>query len=301
MKINNIKSFRKKDQRLLQDFTNRLIAQRLVVLLKVTWVRPNHVTFISLIAGLTAAYLITTDLPRLAPGLPKLLEKVEGVPVPHHVINASLGMSRINGDQSRITVVISDRFADLLQESLNESFPKIRIAVQENHLGTADAVWQAIFQNQYPDCQSVFVLMGDQPLITSQDLDAFHRFFVDDPLVGEGILAFEEYRQKPEFQKCGKVFFNGDGKFDRIETAVQSGAQRNCFTRDRISSKPHGFVARSRCSIRMSTTILKKSFISMMLFVARSTTRALVCASARFPSISLESTPRARFRKCANE
>lgn len=109
MKISQLVSFRKRDQRVLQDFSNRLIAQVLVVRLKNSWVRPNHVTFVSLIVGLSAAFLVTTDLPSWIPGLllffSLVLDSADG-----QLARAQNRMSKIGG--------LFDKCSDRVKESL---------------------------------------------------------------------------------------------------------------------------------------------------------------------------------------
>lgn len=166
----------------------------------------------------TGAVILAGGKRELTPGLPKLLELIRGAPVLHHVINAVKGTKRINGEESVITVVISSRFEEQLRESLR-AFPGIGIAVQDHHLGTADAIFQAIDQDVYPkECGHVFTLMGDQPLVTSGDLDLFFRDFIDQPFVRAAILAFREDRRKSEYQKCARVFFDHLGKFHHLKT-----------------------------------------------------------------------------------
>lgn len=173
----------------------------------------------------TGAFILAGGKRELTPGLPKLLELTKGAPVLHHVINAVKGSTRINGDESLITVVISSRFEEKLRRSLL-AFPKIGIAIQEHHLGTADAIFQAIDQGVYPEnCGHVFVLMGDQPIVTTEDLDCFYRDFTDGFLQRAGILAFHADRTKSEFQKCARVFFDERGRFHHLKprTPIEAG------------------------------------------------------------------------------
>ena len=139
----------------------------------------------------------------------KLLESVYGQPVLHHVINAAKGMKTIRGEESLITLVISRQFEDGLRESLR-AFPGIRIAVQPFRKGTLDALRVALDSGTFPKSQHLLVIMGDMPLVTSEDLDLFVKRFSTSKQTRAAILAFREDRRKPEFVKCGVVqFFRG--------------------------------------------------------------------------------------------
>lgn len=149
------------------------------------------------------------------PHRPKLLEDVTGKPVLHHVINSVRSIKKVT--VSGITIVISDRFENILCESLR-SFPDLQIAVQESHRGTADAVWCAIEQDMYPNSDNLFVLMGDQPLITSQDLEEFYQQHSAHASIRASILTFREDRNKREFRKCAKVIRRWGEKFLALKT-----------------------------------------------------------------------------------
>ncbi len=160
---------------------------------------------------------------------PKLLEKINSHQVLHYVIQAAGGIQAMKVVGT--TVVVSTRFEDVLRNFL-QSFPKVVIAVQESHRGTADAVWQAIEQGFYPkagQADYVLVLMGDQPLITSRDLDIFCTDFVEaKPLKRAGILTFMGDRHQNEFHKCGVVIRDPERKFINLQSRIplsDSGAE----------------------------------------------------------------------------
>ncbi len=143
--------------------------------------------------------------PKHAPWRPKLLEPLNGQTVISYVIDAASGVTaaRVVG----VTAIISTRYEEVLRQELKK-FPDIQIAVQDNHRGTADAVWQAIKQGVFPQADEadfVVVLMGDQPLVTSHDLDEFIISFLEHQPMRAGILTFNENRRKPEYRKCGVV------------------------------------------------------------------------------------------------
>jgi len=143
--------------------------------------------------------------PKHAPWRPKLLEPLNGQSVISYVIDAATGVSA--AQVVGITAIISTRYEEVLREELKK-FPNINIAVQDNHRGTADAVWQAIRQGAFPQADEadfVVVLMGDQPLITCHILNEFVASFVGHQPMRAGILTFHQNRRLPEFHKCGVV------------------------------------------------------------------------------------------------
>jgi len=145
---------------------------------------------------------------REAPNLPKLLELINGKPVLQYVLEAAQGIRRAM--VSSITAVISTRY----EEPLREFFlpHNVHIAVQHTHHGTADAIWQSVLQGVYPDTDYLLVLMGDQPLITAEDLDEFVACMQQEKKRA-AILTFEESRENPDFKKCGVVQRDADGRF----------------------------------------------------------------------------------------
>ena len=146
-----------------------------------------------------------------APWLPKLLELVGNKPVLSYPLQAIRGMTRVSINS--ITTIISARYGEQLKEFLRPH--SVEIAIQTTHHGTAHAIWEAINQGAYPNTDYVLILMGDQPLITSEDLDAFFGYMVQSKQRA-GILTFEESRQNDDYKKCGVVHKNAYGEFTHI-------------------------------------------------------------------------------------
>ena|GEM_PF-1763743 len=157
-----------------------------------------------------------------APDRPKLLEDMCGIPVMHHVINAAQGIrrARVVG----ITAIISSRFEEVLRKSL-AVFADVSIAVQEMHRGTADAVWRAIDQGAFPEngeADYLIVLMGDQPSITSHDLDDMISCFTGaQKKCRAGIMTFSADRRLKEFAKCGVVIRGKKGRFVDLKARIR--------------------------------------------------------------------------------
>ncbi len=139
-----------------------------------------------------------------APDKPKLLEKIGGKPVLHYVVQTALGVRAANIVD--IVIVVSERFSDVLTRSL-AGFP-VHIAIQHGHRGTADAVRSVIKGGLYPsneEADYLVVLMGDQPLVTSTDIDRLIESFEEASPKSAGIMTFRQDRRKDEFKKCGVV------------------------------------------------------------------------------------------------
>jgi len=156
--------------------------------------------------------------PKNAPWRPKLLEDLNGSNVLDHVIQAAKGITAAK--VRNITGIISSRYEEVLRRALKPH--NVRIAVQEQHRGTADAIWQAIQQGEYPETgevDHVLILMGDQPLVTSKDLDQFIRSFSMACPQTAGIISFRGNRRDPILQKCG-VVIRRKGKFIDLQPRI---------------------------------------------------------------------------------
>jgi len=143
--------------------------------------------------------------PKDAAWLPKMLEKIGNLTVLDYVIQAAKGVT--SAKVSGITVVISSHFEGVLREFL-QSHPDVNIATQEKHRGTLDAVWSAWQQGVYPqkgEADKVVILMGDQPLITADDIDELILSFSKVQPMRAGIMTFRQNRRIPEFAKCGVI------------------------------------------------------------------------------------------------
>jgi len=146
--------------------------------------------------------------------LPKLLEPIGDQPVLGHILDSIRGITAL--PVGSMTAVISS----LYEEPLRNFFHTQQvdgIAVQETPDGTAGAVWTSILQGVYPKTRHVLVLMGDQPLITSENLD---RFIIDttNGRRRAGILTFWGSRTKDELKKCGVVYRDEGGRYSHIQT-----------------------------------------------------------------------------------
>jgi len=157
--------------------------------------------------------------PKDAAWLPKMLEKIGNLTVLDYVIRAAKGVT--SAKVSGITVVISSLFEEVLRDALRTKLG-ISIAVQEKHHGTLDAVWSAFQQGVFPqkeEAEQVVILMGDQPLITSDDIDELIVNFNKVHPMRAGVMTFRQNRRIPEFAKCG-VIIRKKGIFSDLKARI---------------------------------------------------------------------------------
>jgi bifunctional N-acetylglucosamine-1-phosphate-uridyltransferase/glucosamine-1-phosphate-acetyltransferase GlmU-like protein len=175
---------------------------------------------------------------------PKLLEPVEGRPVLGHIIQAIYSMKHC---AAQITVIISSTYEQRLRSFLSQ-YSDIQIAVQENHRGTADAVWRSYEQGVYPTAHDVMILMGDMPLVTADDLDLFYQKYLESPHQWAAIQTFIGDRRLDAFQKCGKVI-KRRGKF----TTIQPRAPLTSSRREELHAGPYLFESKRLIEILAAT------------------------------------------------
>ena len=101
---------------------------------------------------------------RMQSDLPKVLHRLGGVPLVGHALAAGRSL-----DPEEV-IVVAGHGADLVKKALAKLDPDVRIALQEEQLGTAHAVRQALpllegFEGR------VIVLYGDTPFIGAETLD----------------------------------------------------------------------------------------------------------------------------------
>ncbi len=101
---------------------------------------------------------------RMQSDLPKVLHRLGGVPLVGHALAAGRSL------EPEDVVVVAGHGADLVKKALGKLDPDVRIALQDEQLGTAHAVRQAMpllegFEGR------VIVLYGDTPFIGAETLD----------------------------------------------------------------------------------------------------------------------------------
>ena len=110
--------------------------------------------------GLEVIILAAGKGTRMHSKLPKVLHKVAGKPMLNHVIDCAKQLS------PDVIHVVIGHGAELVKKELDQE--KINWCVQEQQLGTGDAVQRAL--PNIDDQQNVLVLYGDVPLLNSDTL-----------------------------------------------------------------------------------------------------------------------------------
>jgi bifunctional UDP-N-acetylglucosamine pyrophosphorylase/glucosamine-1-phosphate N-acetyltransferase len=94
---------------------------------------------------------------------PKVLHSILGLPLVEHVLRATFPLGAKN------TVVIVGHGRDEVVAQLKQTYPDVKIAIQEEQNGTGHAV--AIALGTLPELSgSVLVLAADTPLLTTEDM-----------------------------------------------------------------------------------------------------------------------------------
>lgn len=120
--------------------------------------------------NLTVCILAGGEGKRMKSTLPKVLHLFKGKPMIVHVINISLELN------AQKIIIITGKHNELIQKTIkeyldNESFKKLRFVIQENPLGTGDAVKCTL--NYYEIDENVLILNGDTPNISTELLNKF--------------------------------------------------------------------------------------------------------------------------------
>jgi bifunctional UDP-N-acetylglucosamine pyrophosphorylase/glucosamine-1-phosphate N-acetyltransferase len=123
---------------------------------------------------------------RMASRLPKVLHKIAGRTMLHHVLEATRGAGA-----TRVAVVVGPGRADVAEEA-HRIAPHVQVFLQEERLGTAHAVLAARAALEQP-VDDVLVLYADTPLVRSQTLLALRA-----PLAsGAAVVALGFYAADP--------------------------------------------------------------------------------------------------------
>ena len=101
---------------------------------------------------------------RMKSDYPKVLNTILG----RTMISQIIDVLEKSGFQRNIVVCNSENI-DLIRGNLNQ-FDNIDFVIQKEQIGTADAVNSAINETIYKDISSVFIFLGDTPLLTKNDI-----------------------------------------------------------------------------------------------------------------------------------
>lgn len=116
---------------------------------------------------------------RMKSSLPKVLHTMAGQPVIRHVIDATMPLNPMQ------TIVVVNTDMQPHYGTIKKEDESIDFAVQDEQLGTADAVRVGLGQCRHKDAR-ILILYGDTPLITSKTLKGLLQVEADIAL-----LAFE--------------------------------------------------------------------------------------------------------------
>lgn len=113
--------------------------------------------------GFKAVILAAGKGTRFKSDLPKVLHKLLGKPMLWYVVKAAK-----EAGAEEVVIVVGHR-KELVEEFLKQEFPDVKVAVQEEQLGTGHAVKSASgYFKSYSG--KVVVLNGDAPLVKSEDI-----------------------------------------------------------------------------------------------------------------------------------
>ena len=136
---------------------------------------------------------------RMKSNLPKVLHKLAGRPMLHHVIDTAIALG-----SARIHTVIGHGGEQVM--SASEDYP-VNWVRQEQQLGTGHAVAQVV--DHLPDDANVLILYGDVPLIQAETLSRLVRT-VDDRRIGLITVTLEDPKG------YGRIVRDSDGRVRAI-------------------------------------------------------------------------------------
>ncbi len=102
---------------------------------------------------------------RMRSNVPKVLHEVARRPLLHHVLATARAL------EAGETIVVVGPGMDNVAEAAKSFAPDVRVVVQENQLGTGDAV-RAALPRLEAQMSDVIVLFGDTPLVRPETIAA---------------------------------------------------------------------------------------------------------------------------------
>ena len=141
---------------------------------------------------------------RMNSSIPKTLHEIAGKSLIGHVID---GLTSV-GIEDIIVVINKDQ--DDLKKYLSEIYPITRTAIQEEQLGTGNAVKVVFDQFDLSDSTGILIVFGDTPLLSQETFDKLINSINENDL---NILTFES--NEPE--KYGRIIL----KNNKLESIVE--------------------------------------------------------------------------------
>ncbi len=100
---------------------------------------------------------------RMKSEIPKVMHRILGQPILHYVLSTIRGLNPKN------IFTVTGYKKELVSEYIKNNFPEVKIAVQENQLGTAHAVYM-VKEEKDNFGKNALVLSADTPLVSSEIL-----------------------------------------------------------------------------------------------------------------------------------
>ena len=157
-----------------------------------------------MINKITSIVLAAGKGTRMNSSTPKPLHEIAGKSLIGHVID---GLTSV-GVEDVIVVINKDQ--DDLKKYLSETYPITRTAIQEEQLGTGNAVKVVFDQFDLSDSTGILIVFGDTPLLSQDTLDTLINSINENDL---NILTFES--NKPE--KYGRIIL----KNNKLESIIE--------------------------------------------------------------------------------
>ncbi|MEU4198255.1 bifunctional UDP-N-acetylglucosamine diphosphorylase/glucosamine-1-phosphate N-acetyltransferase GlmU [Kribbella sp. NPDC026611] len=142
---------------------------------------------------------------RMKSAIPKMLHEIGGRSLVGHVLVASRAL-----DPEHLVVVVGSG-RDLVEAHLKALDPDVKTAVQEQQLGTGDAVRAGLSAVPQDFDGSVIVTSGDVPLLEAETL---HELVADHDKQGNAVTVLTAH--VPDPTGYGRIITGADGSFEAI-------------------------------------------------------------------------------------
>jgi len=149
---------------------------------------------------------------RMNSSIPKVFHQVGNKPMINHIHDIALSMN-----PKLITTVISNDLESLSSEIKNK---KIKIVIQQNRNGTADAVKTALKKINSSNVKNTLILYGDTPLVQEKTIKNAIKYFIKNTLD----LCVLAMKPKSNNHSYGRLFFHNKSLVKIIEKTEMTKA-----------------------------------------------------------------------------
>lgn len=150
---------------------------------------------------------------RMNSSIPKVFHQVGNKEMISHVHDIALSMN-----PKILTTVISDEFKNFNYKIENK---KIKLVIQQNRNGTADAVKIALKKTNSSNIKNTLILYGDTPLIQKETIENAIKYFIKNSLD----LCVLAMRPKSNHHAYGRLFFQNKSLVKIIEKTEMTKAE----------------------------------------------------------------------------